>query len=496
VRGSAIEPRLLAEAVPSNGFAHCRFEDGGNADIPGIIGRFLKRQDQLRFLGAATEVLIERRAGPWCQQLLHATIGHASLPKIGQNSQAYVRAELPGCKEGPRALFLSADSVRRYFYEFGEAPSPSLYRFLNVPETASPEQLRIAWRMRSLELTVTGANSHQFSGIERAFNILAHPDLRNCYDAMRKDDDAPPLFPYGGFGAILVDGHLSKEGDAFFADRILAYKPETVVRTVNLLLRQCDFLADRVVCRDGRRKLEVWLDSNIVPGFEWDLTWNHWKHWLSTRLAVEATFVTFGKHRLHKGEWALQKWQVALPSRLGVQMPASLAADIRSALEIHSLLGQHSDLVRHVREQCEKVPVEHIQVQSWLDQAGASSNLKPHHVTWRPDYEPFYFEQLRKRSRTWFLFRDEYLFVWGRVLIAEIPEPGHATYVFARPADLDEFLGQYANLSRGDIRRNLGNRATTLGFVGRVVRGKRKKRWLAGVHKLSGEWTNHIEAFD
>jgi hypothetical protein len=122
-------------------------------------------------------------------------------------------------------------------------------------------------------------------------------------------------------------------------------------------------------------------------------------------------------------------------------MPASLAADIRSALEIHALLGQHSDLVRHVREQCEKVPVEHIQVQSWLDQAGASSHLKPHHVTWRPDYEPFYFEQLRKRSRTWFLFRDEYLFVWGRVLIAEIPEPGHATYVFAKPDDLDAFPG-------------------------------------------------------
>jgi hypothetical protein len=492
---NAVEPRLLADAVPVNGFAHCRFEDGGYADIPGILGRFLKHQDQLRFLGAATEVLIERRPDPRCQQLLHVTIGHAGLPKIGQNGQAYVRAELPGCKEGPRALFLSADSVRRYFYAFSEAPSHSLYQSLKVPVTASPEQLRIAWRMRSLELTVAGADSQQFSGIERAFNILAHPDLRNCYDAMHKDDDALPLFPYGGFGAILVEGHLSKDGDAFFADRILAYKPETVVRKVNFLLRQCDFLADRVVCRDGRRKLEVWLDSNIVPGFEWDLTWNHWKHWLSTRLAVEATFVTSGKHRLHKGEWALQKWQVALPSRLGVQMPASLAADIRSALEIHALLGQHSDLVRHVREQCEKVPVEHMQVQGWFDQAGAASRLKPHHVTWRPDYEPFYFEQLRKRSRTWFLFRDEYLFVWDEVLIAEIPVPGHATYVFARPADLDEFLGHYANVSRGDIRRNRNNQATALGFMGRVVRGTRKKRWLADVHRLAGEQANYSEAF-
>jgi hypothetical protein len=350
--------------------------------------------------------------------------------------------------------------------------------------------------MRSLELTVAGAESRQISGVERAFNLLAHPDLRSCYDAMRKDEDALPLFPYGGFGAILVEGHMSKEGDAFFADQILAYKPETVVRTVNFLLRQCDFLADRVVCRDGLRKLEVWLDSNIVPGFEWDLTWNHWKHWLSTRLAVEATFVTSGKHRLHKGEWALQKWQVALPSRLGVQMPASLATDTRSALEIHALLGQHSDLVRHVRKQCEKVPVEHIQVQGWLDQAGASSYLKPHHVTWCPDYELFYFEQLRKRSQTWFLFRNEYLFVWGRALIAEIPEPGHATYVFAKPDNLDAFLDRYAKLTRNDIRRNVDNLSNVLGFVGRVVRGKRKNRWLASVLRVAGQKTECLEAFE
>ncbi len=450
----------------------------------------------MRLLGATTEVLIERQARPRCQQLLHATIGHAGLPKIGQNGQAYVRAELPGCKDGPRALFLSADSVRRYFYAFSENPRRSLYQFLNVPETASSEQLRIAWRMRSLELTVAGAESRQISGVERAFNLLAHPDLRSCYDAMRKHEDALPLFPYGGFGAILVEGHMSKAGDAFFADQILAYKPETVVRTVNFLLRQCDFLADRVVCRDVRRKLEVWLDSNIVPGFEWDLTWNHWKHWLSTRLAVEATFVTSGKHRLHKGEWALQKWQVALPSRLGVQMPASLATDTRSALEIHALLGQHSDLVRHVREQCEKVPVEHVQVQGWLDKAGASFHLKPHHVTWCPDYEPFYFEQLRKRSRTWFLFRDEYLFIWARVLIAEIPEPGHATYVFAKPDNLDDFLDRYAKLTRSDIRHNLDNLSSALGFAGRVVRGKRKKRWLASVLRLAGEEAEYLEAFD
>lgn len=461
-----------------------------------MLHRFLNPGDQLLFLGSTTEVLIERAVGRRNQQLLYANIGHARVPKVGQNGQAYVRAELPACTKGPRALFLSAEAIRQYFYAFGEGPARSLYQLLNVPDTASPEQLRIAWRMRSLELALGEADTRQMPGVERAFNLLAHPDLRNCYDSMRKDGDALPLFPYGGFGAILVEGRLSKEGDALFANQILAYKPKAAIRKVSLLLRQCEFLTDRVVCRDGRRKLEVWLDPNALPGLQWDLTWNHWKQWLTTRVAVEATFVTSAKYRLVNEEWTVQTWQVALPSRMHVQMPASLSEDIHTAQQIHALLGQHADLIRHVRQQCEKAPTEHSQVQDWFDEAAASFHLKPQHATWRADYEPFYFEQLRKRSRTWFLFRDEYLFVWRNVLVAEIPEPGHATYAFTKPASLDEFLTSYAKLTRADIRRNRDNLASELGFVGRVVHGKRKKRWLASVLKLSGETTEYVEAFD
>jgi hypothetical protein len=43
---------------------------------------------------------------------------------------------------------------------------------------------------------------------------------------------------------------------------------------------------------------------------------------------------------------------------------------------------------------------------------------------------------------------------------------------------------------------NRGNLATLLGFVGLVVRGKRKKRWLADVLKQAGERADYIEAFD
>ena len=482
--------------MTSSGSPHCRFEDGTTAEVPSILSRFLQPRDQLRFLGAGTEVLIRHPTGRHHQQLLHATIGYVALPKPGKNAEAFVRAELPNCKEGPKALFVSEGALRRYFYQLhGEEPQ-SLYRLLRVPETATLNQLRFAWRMRSLELQVGDSKDRDLSCVERAFNILAHADLRNCYDALRRNEDAVPLFPYGGFGSILVDGHLSDDENAFFADRILAYKPQMTSRKVTLLLRRCEFFADRVVCRDPRRKLEVWLDSNVLPGLGWDLTWNHWKQWLRTRIEIEATFVHAGKYRLYNGEWILQKWHAALPSRLQVHALTNVAEDIQHAQAIHALLGEHADLVQRIRNECEKNPIEHTQVERWFDQVNASAHLKPHHVTWRPDYEPYYFDQLRKRSRTWFLFRDEYLFVWRNVLVAEIPQPGHATYLFAKPENQDDFLERYARLTREDIRRNRGNLATALGFVGRVVRGKRKKRWLADVLKQAGEKADYIEAFD
>ena len=100
--GGAVELRSIAEVVTSTGSLQCRFEDGTTAEAPGILARFLQRRDQLRFLGASTEILIQHPTGRRHQQLLHATIGYVGLPKPGKNGEAFVRAELPDCKEGPK----------------------------------------------------------------------------------------------------------------------------------------------------------------------------------------------------------------------------------------------------------------------------------------------------------------------------------------------------------------------------------------------------------
>jgi len=497
---SCTAPKTVIELIAGPQQVGCRFADGSSVNLPAFLGRFIRRADVLRLQPEARGgVLIERpsrRSQP--QYLLYATLGYATQPKESENGAGFfLRAELNKSSDGLKSVLLSGDAVRRYFYQVDrEQESATLYRRLGASPSATPTDLRVAWRIRQLELGMPPANGAERARVERAFNILAHPNLRQCYDSLRRDEDAPPLFPYGGFGSILVEGKLSEDGGAFFAHRILAYRPEMNPRRVSLLFRQCEFFADRIVCRDSRRKLEVWLDANLLSGLNWNLTWNHWKHWLQSRIEVNATFVRTGKYQLRKGEWILLTWYAALPSRLRVTMPDGIADDVHRARAIHALLGEHASVVERIRAEVQKQPVEYLQIQDWFNRLGASAHLKPQHVTWQPDYDLYYFEQLRQRSRTWFLFGSEYLFVWPHILISEVPQLGHATYVFVKPSDIEAFMRDYSRAMRDDIRHNRYDVATQLGFIGRIVRGRKKKRWLTDLLKLADEKADSVEVFE
>ena len=453
---------------------------------------FLKPGDTVRLISDNAErvLLVYRRGRHEPRYWLYGTVDSAAPPTRSQD-RFLVRARLRGAPNAPNLLVLTGEAIRGYFYRL-HAPI-TLYAIFGLSDVATTADLRTAARIKQLEVGEDVTNRIQ---MERAFNILANPELRRCYNSLRRDENTPPLFPYGGSGAILVQGHVMPDGESFFADRILAFKPDLTSKRVALLLRQCDFLPEHITCRDARRKVEVWLDGNLLPGLNWDLTWNQWKHWLKSRIQVDATFVRTTKHRFENGRWISFDWYTGLPSRLRVTIPTDVAEDIQRARTIHALLGEHADVIERIRAEVEKQPIDHLQVRDWLDHLSASTHLKPEHVTWRPDYEPYYFDQLRKRAATWVLFRDEYLFIWANVVISEIPQAGHATYTFAKPADLDDFLRRYARVTRQDVRRNRDNVATELGFVGRIVRGTKRKRWLIDVLKQAGERTDYLEVLE
>ena len=52
------------------------------------------------------------------------------------------------------------------------------------PASASPSELRLAFKLRDLELKAAGAYLRERIPLERAFNIFCNADLRAPYDAL------------------------------------------------------------------------------------------------------------------------------------------------------------------------------------------------------------------------------------------------------------------------------------------------------------------------
>jgi len=86
-----------------------------------------------------------------------------------------------------------------------------------------------------------------------------------------------------------------------------------------------------------------------------------------------------------------------------------------------------------------------------------------------------------------FLFRDEYIFELERAIVVEVPQQGHATYVFSRPGNLDQWVRDYARTLKDDLRKNRANVAERLGFLGRVMHGRNPKTWLRDLRAKVGE---------
>jgi hypothetical protein len=108
-------------------------------------------------------------------------------------------------------------------------------------------------------------------------------------------------------------------------------------------------------------------------------------------------------------------------------------------------------------------------------------------ITWRPDYDSFFYRQLARRARRIYLFRCEYIFDLEKAVVVETPQLGHPTYVFAKPRSMEGFLVRYTRITKEDIRRNRDNVSERLGFLVRVVHGADPRAWLNEMRQHLGE---------
>src|SRR6516162_5518173 len=485
----------VARLEPAGSGAACILRDGGRILVSNFLTAHIRPGDQIAVPlvldtpEARTEIYLRKSSAR--HDLYQTFIGYAAQPRSDKRDQLYVRAEVPQGRLGISALHLPCEVLRNYFYVADRRlpweKQKTFYDILRSSSSASLAELRLAFKLRELELGAEDASKAAFSAAERAFNILAHPELRACYDALLSNPGAAPvLFPYGGFGSITVLGDRSRDGQTFFVRRIESFLPESRQRRFRAPLRKFEFYSDRALYRDPRRKLEVLVDQSAMP-LIWDQTWNQWKHFLPTKVEIQATFVEAGKYRHRGGEGQLVKWETAVPSRLTIKLPAGTAEQVETARKTYHRFGQFSDALARIRERIEREPMERRDLQRICWDLGIPGDFDIAQINWRPDYDHFFYRQLCRRAQTLYLFRDEYIFALETAVVVETPQLGHATYVFSKPSSMEAFLAAYIRTTKEGIRNNSGNIAETLGFLGRVIHGASPRAWLAELKAKIGE---------
>jgi hypothetical protein len=202
---------------------------------------------------------------------------------------------------------------------------------------------------------------------------------------------------------------------------------------------------------------------------------------------VDGTFVPSGKYRKRNGQWELVTWETALPSRLEIKLPADLEQQLDAAKARHHRFGQYAEALEQVRLRLEYHAIGKSELEKLCSPLRLPADFDLAQINWRPDYDPFFYHQLARRARRIYLFRDEYIFDLEKAVVAETPQLGHATYVFAKPRSMESFLALYTKITKDDIRRNRDHVAERLRFLGRVVHGTNPRAWLNEMRQCLGE---------
>ena len=502
------EPTLCSRDVlstaPKGDRIECAFTDGTSILLSRFLATFIHHGDELRFRLGQSDAPAELHIRPpeqdrFRRDILQVQVGYVTQPKKDKRGEYFVSAEPLGKRLGINQVHLRCELLRDYFYVANRRcpwdKQPSFYELLRAAPDASPVELRLAFKMRTLELRAAHASPKYLAALERAFNILARPDLRACYGAVLADPAAPVIFPNGGFGSLLVAGEPSRDGSAFYASRILAFLPEQRKRRLRAPLRQFVFYDGHAVYRDPQRKLEATFDQACLP-LAWDPTWNQWKHLLGAKITIQATLVQSGKYRYRSESWQLTRWETALPNRLEVTLPSNISEQISKAQSTYRRFGQFASALDQIRSRIEAAPVEREELQRLCAGLGIPGDFDVSLITWKPDYDAFYYKQLSRRTRRLYLFQSEYVFDLETAVVVETPQLGHATYLFAKPENMSAFLSLYASATKDAIRHNHGNIAERLGFLGRLVHGVNPRIWLKELKLRIGEAVEYAEAID
>jgi len=160
--------RLVLRTNPKGTKTECVFADGTAIMISNFLACFTRAGDELRFpiefetANAGTQIYIrntnreERR-----RDVFQAEIGYATQPRKDKRDNLFVAAGVCGPSLGISAIHLRCEALRDYFCVRDRRRAwdrqPSFCELLRVNPNVSPAELRLAFKLRSLELCTAHA---------------------------------------------------------------------------------------------------------------------------------------------------------------------------------------------------------------------------------------------------------------------------------------------------------------------------------------------------
>src|SRR5579864_3989630 len=153
----------VVKVNPNGVNTECVFIDGTSILVSNFVASFICSGDELLFplgLQAAdtyTQIYIRNtNAGDQRWDVLQVHIGYATQPRKDRRDNLFVFAEVPDPQLGISAISLRCEALRDYFYvgnrRLGWERQSSFYDLLRVNPKASPAELRLAFKLRTLEL--------------------------------------------------------------------------------------------------------------------------------------------------------------------------------------------------------------------------------------------------------------------------------------------------------------------------------------------------------
>jgi hypothetical protein len=195
---------------------HCALANHSEVRLPLLLASHIAIGDEIAFSipdgnAVGAEVYLSKESiSSTGGHLYLATIGYATQPQEDKLNQSFLSVQVQRGTLGISWIFLPCKAVREHFYRVDNGQSGSaqrtLYQILHIGNSASLAEIRVAFKLRALELKTIGAAHTEWVKLERAFNILGHPELRAHYDSLLANAEIPAMFPYGGVGSLLVAG--------------------------------------------------------------------------------------------------------------------------------------------------------------------------------------------------------------------------------------------------------------------------------------------------